>query len=128
MPGADPAAIAIENADGQSHVGGDLDPNGAIGLDGRIAQNLPHAECRRAAESGTVDIANVVIGLRYRLFDPQESGGSIIRQRLCRIGLVLIIVGSTSFGSHPMIGNVVVIAGAVMVVTKEVLWRLGKAS
>lgn len=49
------------------------------------------------------------------------------RKRICLLGLTLVIVGSTSFSNYPTIGGIVTLAGAVLIIIKEVLWRRNKA-
>lgn len=49
------------------------------------------------------------------------------KKRLCFIGLIMVITGSVSFTNYPVVGDVLVVSGAVLMIVKEVMWRRSRA-
>jgi len=46
------------------------------------------------------------------------------QKRICYFGMMLVITGSVSFSNHPRVGDILVLVGAVIVITMKIIqWR-----
>ncbi len=77
------ASVRIKHADGQCHVGRDLNLDGTIRLNRDITDNLAHQLLTAAAIGRCREIQCFVIGDADCLDDAQETRRTLIRQRLC---------------------------------------------
>ncbi|GEM_PF-4353910 len=50
------------------------------------------------------------------------------KKRLCFLGLMMVITGSVSFTNHPLVGDILMVSGAILMIVKEVMWRRNRAS
>ena len=69
----------------ERHAGRHLDAHRAVRLDGRVAEDLAHAEAAGGAESRAAEVAHVVVRNADRLLDAHEARGALVRGRLHRV-------------------------------------------
>ncbi|MCE7996321.1 MAG: hypothetical protein HEP71_30360 [Roseivirga sp.] len=50
------------------------------------------------------------------------------KKRLCFIGIMMVITGSVSFSNYPLVGDILVVSGAILIIVKEILWRRSRVS
>ena len=88
VSGTDAAAVRIENLRPEGDVGGHLDRHGSVGLDRRVAEDLPHELGLAPAERRAVQIHQVVVRHGHRLHQPQKARRpvGVRRQRRVRQG------------------------------------------
>ena len=84
LRGSDAARVGIQHAHPEGDVRRHLDLHRAVGLDGRIAQDLEHVVAR--AEGGRGEIHDGPVGDRDRLLQAHEARRPCARRRLGGIG------------------------------------------
>ena len=84
LRGSDAARVGVQHAHAEGDVRRHLDLHRAVGLDGRIAQDLEHVVAR--AEGGRGEIHDGAVGDRDRLLQADEARRPLTRRRLGGIG------------------------------------------
>ncbi len=70
--------VDVEHADTESNIGRHFDHDGTIWLDGNVAENFSHALCLADTKGRVVEVQQIIIRLRNRFDDAQESCRTLI--------------------------------------------------